>query len=83
MCRVIRQEQQLIEASQLVPGDIILLAAGDRIPADARLITANSLFVNEAMITGESVPSERINYNIKHDLVLGDQLVCYLWYVNY
>lgn len=76
VCRVIRQgKQQLIEASQLVPGDIILLAAGDRIPADARLITANSLFVNEAMITGESVPSEKDpNYNIKHDLVLGDQL---------
>lgn len=45
-----------IPASELVPGDIIGLAAGDRVPADARLTSANNLQVEEAMLTGESMP---------------------------
>ena len=48
-----------IAASRLVPGDIILLDAGDFIPADARLLTADNLHVNESALTGESMPVEK------------------------
>lgn len=74
--RVIRQgKQHLIDATNLVPGDIVILVAGDRVPADARIISANSFFVNEATLTGESVPSEKdVNFVTAQDVVLGDQL---------
>jgi len=45
---------EVIDARQIVPGDVILLQAGDRVPADARLITVKTLKVNESMLTGES-----------------------------
>ncbi len=45
-----------IHASELVPGDIITLSVGDKIPADARIIQSSSLMLNEASLTGESVP---------------------------
>lgn len=45
-----------LAAAQLVPGDVILLKEGDRVPADARLLTATGLTVDEAALTGESVP---------------------------
>ena len=48
-----------IEASKLVPGDIMLLTAGDRIGADGELIEANSLSCDESMLTGESLPAEK------------------------
>ncbi len=48
---------QEIDATQVVPGDILVLAEGDRIPADARLIEAMSLEVNESALTGESTSS--------------------------
>ncbi|MBM3162256.1 MAG: cation-translocating P-type ATPase [Chlorobi bacterium] len=58
--RVMRDgREQLVAASDVVPGDIVLLAAGDRIPADARLLTAVNLQVEEAPLTGESLPSEK------------------------
>ena len=58
--RVIRDgKEQLINADQLVPGDIIHLEAGDFVPADARLISSSSLKSEEAALTGESVPSEK------------------------
>ena len=49
----------MIDASQLVPGDIIHLEAGDFIPADARLLRSVSLKCEESALTGESVPSEK------------------------
>ncbi len=58
--KVIRDgKEQIINASELVPGDIILLEAGDFVPADARLIKSVSLKSEEAALTGESVPSEK------------------------
>ena len=58
--RVIRDgKEQMIDAVELVPGDIIILEAGDFIPADARLLTAASLKSEESALTGESVPSEK------------------------
>ncbi len=49
-----------ISTDMIVPGDIILLNAGDVIPADCRLIESNNLFVNEAALTGETFPVEKI-----------------------
>ncbi len=48
-----------IAIDQLVPGDIVRLSAGDMIPADMRLISATDLFVNQAALTGEAMPSEK------------------------
>ena len=60
MARVIRDgETQLMEASRLVPGDIIYLLEGDRVPADARLLEANGLKVDLSSLTGESEPQHR------------------------
>jgi len=52
-------EAQRIESEQIVPGDIVLLAEGDIVPADMRLLESKSLRVNEAALTGESVPSDK------------------------
>ena len=58
--RVIRDgREMIIDAAELVPGDIIKLEAGDFIPADARLIRSVSLKSEESALTGESVPSEK------------------------
>jgi cation-transporting ATPase I len=55
--RVLRDgDVQLVPASEVVPGDVLLLAPGDRVAADARLLQAHSLEVDEAALTGESVP---------------------------
>jgi len=48
-----------IDVEELVPGDVISLAAGDRVPADARLIEADELQVDEAALTGESIPVDK------------------------
>ncbi len=50
---------QVVAAAEIVPGDVVLLAAGDLVPADCRLIEAKDLFVNQALLTGESYPAEK------------------------
>lgn len=58
--RVLRDEREVsIPAAAIVPGDVVLLAAGDMVPADGRLLEASDFFVNEALLTGESYPSEK------------------------
>ncbi len=58
--RVIREgEESMLDATYLVPGDLIRLEAGDFIPADARLLRSASLKCEESALTGESVPSEK------------------------
>ena len=48
-----------IPLSEIVPGDIVYLSAGDMIPADIRLIESRDLFVSQAVLTGESIPVEK------------------------
>lgn len=48
--------EEIIDLTDCVPGDFIKLSAGDRIPADIQLIKANSLFVDQSILTGESMP---------------------------
>ena len=73
--RVIRDgEEKVIEASELVPGDIIRLEAGDFIPADARLLQSASLKSEESALTGESVPSEKDALaQVEENAPLGDR----------
>ncbi len=73
--RVIRDgTEKIIDASELVPGDIILLEAGDFVPADARLLHSTGLKSEESALTGESVPSEK-DYSviIKENAPIGDR----------
>ncbi len=65
--------QELIPASELVPGDIIVLAEGDKVPADIRLLSAKVLKINESSLTGESLSVEKNMDQIKGSVSLGDQ----------
>jgi len=51
--------RQAIEGDQLVPGDIVLIEAGDKVPADLRMLKAHGLLAQEAVLTGESMPVEK------------------------
>ena len=73
--RVIRDgKESVIDAADLVPGDIIRLEAGDFIPADARLLKSVSLKSEESALTGESVPSEKdADAEVEEKAPLGDR----------
>ncbi len=59
-CRVMREGSiKEIDTEELVPGDVVLLAAGDKVPADGRLIDAKHILVDEASLTGESVAVDK------------------------
>ncbi len=63
-----------VDADQVVLGDIVLLAAGDDVPADGRLISATSLQIDKSALTGESVPASKgVETVTGSDVVLGDQ----------
>jgi potassium/sodium efflux P-type ATPase len=73
--RVIRDgKEKEVNSEELVPGDIVLLASGIKVPADIRLIHTIELKTDESMLTGESVPVEKITTPIKQEnLPPGDQ----------
>ncbi|HMM21772.1 MAG TPA: cation-translocating P-type ATPase [Selenomonadales bacterium] len=62
-----------VPAAELVKGDIVLLEAGDYVPADIRLIESMNLKVEEAALTGESVPAEKRTAPLEEDAALGDR----------
>lgn len=71
---VIRGGERIsIEGDQLVPGDIVLLEAGDKVPADLRMLSAHGMSVQEAILTGESVPVEKHIEPVAADSPLGDR----------
>jgi Ca2+-transporting ATPase len=73
-CRVRRDGEDIeIATDQLVPGDIVLLDEGKKIPADLRLVDAKRFQINEASLTGESVPVSKHADALQGDLALGDQ----------
>ena len=79
-CRAIRDgEPQTFQTKDLVPGDVVLLAAGDKVPADIRLINTAGLRINEAPLTGESVPITKTTEPVRGEVFLGDQRnMCFL-----
>ena len=74
-CKVIRDGQiVVIDSKELVPGDLVVLDTGDSIPADLRLTETINLKVQDAALTGESVPEEKFTQKIESDDVpLGDR----------
>lgn len=66
-------EERLIKTSSLVPGDIVLLSAGDKVPADVRLFKIHDLKINEAILTGESEPRDKISKPLEDDTVLAER----------
>jgi Ca2+-transporting ATPase len=72
--RVLRNgSMQRIEAANLVPGDIVVMESGDRVPADLRLIESSRLRINESMLTGESTDAQKNTEAVDEDASLGDR----------
>ena len=73
----VRRDSHVVEvdSKDLVPGDIVLLEAGDVVPADMRLLEANSLKIEEAALTGESVPVDKdLSKELAEDAPIGDRV---------
>jgi magnesium-transporting ATPase (P-type) len=71
---VMRDGRQItIRAEDLVPGDIVLLQSGDKVPADLRLFRIKSLLIQEAVLTGESMAVEKITDPVAQESVIGDR----------
>jgi potassium/sodium efflux P-type ATPase len=66
-------KNSVIPVSEIVPGDIVQLAAGDRVPADMRLINQKNLLIEEAALTGESLPVQKSIAPVEAEAVLGDR----------
>ncbi|MEX1334923.1 MAG: HAD-IC family P-type ATPase, partial [Candidatus Limnocylindrales bacterium] len=67
-------QRSQVPAVELVPGDIVLLQSGDRVPADVRLLRARDLQIDESSLTGESVPAAKASTELEQDTVLADRL---------
>jgi len=67
-------EKQRVDAKELVPGDIVLLASGDKVPADLRLLHSRSLQIDESALTGESLPVEKQSAVLAHDITLAERV---------
>ena len=84
-CKVLRDGKMVVlRSDELVPGDVILLEAGDAVPADGRIIENASLKIEEAALTGESVPVNKVLEALgmvegQNDVPLGDRKnMCYM-----
>lgn len=62
-----------VPADELVPGDVVLLQSGDKVPADLRLLTNKELRIDESMLTGESMPAEKSTDSVAQNAVVGDR----------
>jgi magnesium-transporting ATPase (P-type) len=72
--RVVRAgRRQLVPADALVPGDVVLLQSGDKVPADLRLVEVKSLRIQEAALTGESIAVEKATEPVAAEAALGDR----------
>ena len=65
--------RRTLRTSELVPGDVVLLQSGDKVPADMRLMEERSLKIEEAALTGESVPVEKAAAPVPEDAAIGDR----------
>ncbi|QSQ12894.1 cation-translocating P-type ATPase [Myxococcus landrumensis] len=65
--------KRAVPAAELVPGDVVEVASGDKVPADMRLVTSRNLQVEEAALTGESVPAAKQPAAVEVDAELGDR----------
>jgi len=73
-CSVLRDgRRQTLDAVDLVPGDVVMLEAGDKVPADLRLLETRGLRIEEAVLTGESVPVDKQKQPVEPDAALGDR----------
>lgn len=72
---VVRREgiQQVVPGKEVVPGDVLVLETGDRVAADARVLSCRELAVDESMLTGESLPTAKDPAPVAPDAVLGDR----------
>ncbi len=82
-CRVLRDgKMEFVKSEDIVPGDVILLEAGDSVPADCRILESASLKIEEAALTGESVPVDKISEALTSadgNVALGDRKnMCYM-----
>lgn len=66
-------KRRTLEGDSLVPGDIVLLEAGDKVPADLRLLRSHGLAIQESLLTGESLPVEKHTEAVSEDAGLGDR----------
>jgi Mg2+-importing ATPase len=66
--------QKEIASENIVPGDIIILSAGSKIPADCAILESKDLFVNEAVLTGETYPVEKIIRTVPHDAPISKRI---------
>jgi magnesium-transporting ATPase (P-type) len=72
--RVLRDGRKVeIDARELVPGDLVLLQSGDRVPADLRVVTANQLAIDESLLTGESEPTTKRTEPVEAELLAADR----------
>lgn len=82
--KVLRDGKQItVRSEELVPGDVVILEAGDSVPADGRILESASMKIEEAALTGESVPANKISAALelgdKKDIPLGDRKnMCYM-----
>ncbi len=67
-------ERRQLPATELVPGDIVLLQSGDKVPADVRLLSSRDLQIDESSLTGESVPVQKQSEMLPGDTLLADRL---------